>query len=506
MTLLWLQMKFARAQVSIFMLAMLLQRSPAIRVLTVLEKALSQPVARIVQGTTWLATTMGVFHATAGATTLTTAPLHNGSGVHEATVGDYVGIVFTITGAPAKPARWTMEGRIAPGLEVKTPEVLISEAGNPSVNGTYVFNGSANGAVAYTRFNSSGLALFSLILQNPETRTWAIVSGSPNAGNSSVLYTNSSASNAITGFSPLINDTGWTAVSGGLPVPRSVNADKIPVNNAIEGEWLVMEGVPTTSDIFNYVLAVRAFNASGDTSASPHELQINVAAPSIQFLWGPRSMSVPTGGRAQFFFEAEEEADTIQWLKDESLLDGQSGPTLILTETTASDAGVYSVSLTKDGISSISDGALLTIDDDAAAATVELTNQGFVQQGSDVLVSHLVIEGPSAATILLRGLGPELEGANASGVLGDPRLELSRTIFEGEVEVGAQALLSNDDWEVGPNAVELAAVLGTSGKSLEAGSKDAAILVTLPEGTYRIKLSGDGEWTGAGLAEMIVIE
>lgn len=217
-------------------------------------------------------------------------------------------------------------------------------------------------------------------------------------------------------------------------------------------------------------------------------------------------MSVPTGGRAQFFFEAEEGVDTVQWLKNGNTLTGQSGPTLILAETIGTDAGVYSVSIKKDGAERISAGATLTIDDAAAAARVELRNQGFVEPGSDVLISSLVVEGPSAATILLRGLGPDLEGANAPGFLGNPRLELSRTIFEGDVEVGAQELLSNDDWEVDPNAVELAAVLVANGKSLETGSKDAAILVTLPEGVYRIKLSGGGEWTGVGLAEMIVIE
>ncbi|MBT7867159.1 MAG: hypothetical protein HN763_12495, partial [Opitutales bacterium] len=329
----WFKFKLARAQWLIVLLAVLLQRSPAIRVLTILEKSLSRPVARIVQGTTWLATTMGVFHATAGATQFFTAPLDNGSGVHEANVGEYIGIAFTVTGAPAKAARWTLEGRIAPGLEVKSPGVSVSEAGVPGVNGTYVFNGSAGGAVAYTQFDLSGAALYSLILQNSESRTWAIVTGSPQSSNPSILYTNNSVSNTIAGFSPGIGDVGWTAVSGALPVPRSVNADIVPINNAIEGEWLVMEGVPTTSDIFNYVLAVRAFNAVGDTSASPHELQINVTAPSIQFVWGPRSMSVPTGGRAQFFFEAEEEADAIQWLKNGVPLSGQSGPTLILTET-----------------------------------------------------------------------------------------------------------------------------------------------------------------------------
>ena len=65
---------------------------------------------------------------------------------------------------------------------------------------------------------------------------------------------------------------------------------------------------------------------------------------------------------------------------------------------------------------------------------------------------------------------------------------------------------ANDDWEVDLNAAELAAALSSSGKSFESGSKDAAILVTLAEGSYTVKFSGNSEWMGIGLAEMVVIE
>jgi hypothetical protein len=122
------------------------------------------------------------------------------------------------------------------------------------------------------------------------------------------------------------------------------------------------------------------------------------------------------------------------------------------------------------------------------------------------LISSLVIEGGAARTILLRGLGPALDGANASGVLINPQLELIRSVIESDEEIGTQALLSNDDWEVDPNAAELAAALNANGKSFEAGSKDAAILVTLAEGSYTVKFSGNSEWMGIGLAEMVVIE
>ena len=428
----WFKLKLARAQWLIVLLAMLLQRSPAIRVLTVLEKALSQPVARIIQGTTWLATTMGVFHATAGATGLL-ASRDGGSFrtidlSYVAEIGEQVTLAFKLDGAPIVSWEVDFESDLVDGL------AFINTSGEEVLAGPFERVGGPGGVNKYYTVASDILIL------------------------------------------------------NGIPTTASVVA--------------TMDDPATNKNI----LGIKAFDGSGESEGGWYNVQIEVPLAAPEFVWEPQSMSVPTGGRAQFFFEAEEGVDTIQWLKNGNTLTGQSGPTLILAETIGIDAGVYSVSIKKNGAERISAGATLTIDDAAPAATVELKNEGFVEQGSDVLVSRLVVEGPSAATILLRGLGPELGGANALGILGDPRLELSRLIFEDEVEVGAQALLSNNDWEVDSNVAELAATLAANGKSLEAGSKDSAILVTLPEGVYRVKLSGDGVWTGTGLAEMTVIE
>ncbi|MFL3658955.1 MAG: hypothetical protein ACJ07L_13010 [Opitutales bacterium] len=432
MSLMWFKFKLARAQWLIVLLAVLLQRSPAIRVLTILEKSLSRPVARIVQGTTWLATTMGVFHATAGAT----------------------GLLASRDGGSFR-----------------------------TVDETYVAEIGEQVTLAFK-------------LDDPSIVSWEV----------------DFESDLVEGLD-FINANGEEVLAG--PFERTGGPSGINKYYTVASSVLILNGIPTTASVVatiddpaknKNVLGIKAYATNGGSEGGWYGIQIEVPLAPPEFLWEPRSISVPTGGRAQFFFEAEEGVDTVQWLRNGDTLSGQTGPTLILTDTIGTDAGVYSVSIKKDGAERISAGATLTIDDDAAAATVELSNQGFVGQEGDVLVSRLAIEGPSAATILLRGLGPDLEGANAPGFLSDPRLELSRMIFEGEVEVGAQQLLSNDNWEADPNAVEIAAVLSDSGKLLEAGSKDAAILVTLPEGVYKIKLSGDSEWNGIGLAEMTVIE
>ena len=152
----WFKFKLARAQWLIVLLAVLLQRSPAIRVLTILEKSLSRPVARIVQGTTWLATTMGVFHATAGATQFNTAP---GRSPFGASVGEDFEMTFTVTGAPVEPSRWVIKGNLAPGLSLISNTNSVLEAdqimgsvilvrGQPTTAGIYVISAQA--------FNTSG--------------------------------------------------------------------------------------------------------------------------------------------------------------------------------------------------------------------------------------------------------------------------------------------------------------------------------------------------------------
>jgi hypothetical protein len=66
--------------------------------------------------------------------------------------------------------------------------------------------------------------------------------------------------------------------------------------------------------------------------------------------------------------------------------------------------------------------------------------------------------------------------------------------------------VTNDDWEDGSNADELATALTAQNKPLVADSKDAALLLTLNEGVYTFQLSGVGGTEGVGLIELFVVE
>ncbi len=94
--------------------------------------------------------------------------------------------------------------------------------------------------------------------------------------------------------------------------------------------------------------------------------------------------------------------------------------------------------------------------------------------------------------MLIRGIGPALFDAfGVSGVLADPKLEVFR-------QADGSKIGENDNWDQA-----LAATFDQVGAfRFKAGSKDAALLLTLPPGAYTAQVSGVGSTTGDGLVEV----
>ncbi len=111
-----------------------------------------------------------------------------------------------------------------------------------------------------------------------------------------------------------------------------------------------------------------------------------------------------------------------------------------------------------------------------------------VGTGGNILIAGFTVGGDVAKTLLVRGVGPKLTAFGVGGVLADPKLEIYRD---------ATLLAANDDW----NASVAAATPGL-GFALDAESKDAVLLITLPPGGYTAQLSGVGATTGVGLIEV----
>lgn len=130
----------------------------------------------------------------------------------------------------------------------------------------------------------------------------------------------------------------------------------------------------------------------------------------------------------------------------------------------------------------------------SSAALVNASTRAFVGTGDAVLIPGFVITGTGSLRILLRAVGPTLASFGVAEALADPTITLYRD--------GVQ-LATNDNWSNAANAAEIAAAAAAVGAfALPAGSKDAAIVTTLPAGSYTAVVSGVGGTTGTALMEL----
>lgn len=135
------------------------------------------------------------------------------------------------------------------------------------------------------------------------------------------------------------------------------------------------------------------------------------------------------------------------------------------------------------------------------SGTVRLGNlatRALVGAGDQVLIPGFTVTGTGQMRVLLRAVGPTLAAFGVTGVLADPQV----TLFAGTTVVAG-----NDNWGSAANAAEVAAAAAQVGAfALGSGSRDAAMLVTLPPGSYTAGVSGVGGTTGTALVEVYVLE
>lgn len=105
---------------------------------------------------------------------------------------------------------------------------------------------------------------------------------------------------------------------------------------------------------------------------------------------------------------------------------------------------------------------------------------------SRAFIAGFVIAGTAPKPMLIRAVGPGLVDFGVTGMLSNPKLR---------IHSGGQAIHENEDWN--NDAAVTAATERVGAFPLGAGSRDAAILVTLPPGIYSAEVVANG---GAGVA------
>ena len=135
------------------------------------------------------------------------------------------------------------------------------------------------------------------------------------------------------------------------------------------------------------------------------------------------------------------------------------------------------------------DSSLTVVEGSSPAPVVSenISTRLDVMTGDNVGIGGFIIHGSAPKKVLIRGLGPSLEGAGIPNFLADPVLELFKPIGP---------TLLNDNW-MDTQAVEI-----TATGLAPANESEAAIVANLDPGPYTVFLTGQNATSGIGLIEV----
>ena len=124
------------------------------------------------------------------------------------------------------------------------------------------------------------------------------------------------------------------------------------------------------------------------------------------------------------------------------------------------------------------------------ARLINVSARNRVGAGEDILIAGFNVAGSGAKQLLVRAVGPKLAAFGVNGVLADPKLEIYNS--------AGVKIVENDNW----NSALAPTFSAVGAFALDSGSRDAALIVTLPPGSYTAQVRGADGGTGEALIEI----
>jgi hypothetical protein len=234
---------------------------------------------------------------------------------------------------------------------------------------------------------------------------------------------------------------------------------------------------------------------------------VGVVSPAPEITQQPATATIEAGGEVALSVTATgTDALSYQWRLNDVDIAGATASSYTIPSVQAFHAGVYTVVVSSGGASTMSAGAVLTVDAPAPsdARLLNLSTRGLTLLDNDIMIPGFVITGDGVKKLLVRVVGPRLDdfGLDPDGTLDDPQLVLRRILDGG----GSEIVDSNDDWQTqttGGSAAEVENTAATVGAfDFGADTKSAAVVVDVPAGQYGVISSGVGGLTGVVIAEV----
>jgi hypothetical protein len=126
-----------------------------------------------------------------------------------------------------------------------------------------------------------------------------------------------------------------------------------------------------------------------------------------------------------------------------------------------------------------------------------ISTRAFVQTGDNVVIGGFIVQGTEPKKVVIRAIGPELTQHGVPNALANPTLELHD-------HTGA-LIASNDNWGTtiigGIITMNQVAAIRASGYA-PSDSRESAMIVNLPPGSYTAIVRGVDSMTGVALVEV----
>lgn len=121
-----------------------------------------------------------------------------------------------------------------------------------------------------------------------------------------------------------------------------------------------------------------------------------------------------------------------------------------------------------------------------------ISSRAFVQTGDNVMIGGFIVRGSTPKTLVLRAIGPSLTAAGVDGAMQDPILDIR--------DATGALVATNDNWNEADGPALVA--LGLS----PTDDREAALVLTLPAGSYSAVVHGKGSSRGVALFELYNLE
>jgi len=493
------------------MLITLLQRAPAVRPVVAAAENLviKSPLGQLLRGVFTVAG-LGAMHSRAGATTFVRNPAANPL---PGNVGAPLQMSFTYTGTPSAPQYFIVTGSLPPGLRF-TPAL----SGGNVIARTPVISGAPTAAGEYTIFvqgvGSGGRGpqepiRFSIvdssppelptITRQPESQTvlaggsvtfTAAASGTPTptlqwrrdgqtiagATNATLTVTNVRATDAgvysVTATNPGGSQLSTAATLTVIAPNANARLTNLSVRTNLAASATLIVGV-AVSDGSRDVLfraigpTLAAFGVSGTLADPRLELYRGSAKVNENDNWAPALATVFNSVGAFALTNGSRDAALVAPL----------APDAFTAQVPGTTGGVVLVEAYDTGPA-------------IGGRLVNVSARNRVGTGDDILIAGFTISGSGNKPLLVRAVGPTLAAFGVGGTLADPKLE----IYNAQ----GVKVTENDTWTAG-----LATTFASVGAfPLSAGSRDAALLTSLPPGSYTAQIRGSDGGTGEALVEL----